>query len=306
MKILVAGTGAVGGYFGGRLAEIGRDVTFLVREKRKEQLHSQGLQISSPHGDAVLSVSTISDNSSRDSFDIVIISTKAYQLEKAIQDVKHFTDSETMIIPLLNGIQHLDTLKEAFSEEQVAGGLCFIESTMNSGGKIMQSSPVHRMVFGPLQANWSNKLNEFYQLSKEAKAEIILSEEIEEEMWHKYMFIAGMSGVTTLFRSPVGLIRTYASTAVLQVFQEIADIMAAAGAPLKNNAVEMQMNTLNQMSDKMKSSMQRDMEKGAQTEASHLQGYLLKLAAKHGVRAPLLTTIHQNLTIYSQQYPYEK
>ncbi|OQP06891.1 2-dehydropantoate 2-reductase [Geobacillus sp. 46C-IIa] len=300
MRILVVGAGAVGGYFGGRLLEKGIDVTFLVRERRKRELEEHGLVIRSIHGDAVLKPNLIVAGERAEPFDVVIFSSKAYHLAAAIADAKPYIGERTMILPLLNGMGHMDALWEAFGRGNVLGGLCFIETTLNEKGEIVQTSPAHDVRFGEWSGEQTERVRTLESLFAGANARFRLSERIAADMWNKYLFIATMSGVTTLFRAPIGPIRSgeYGRAIIDRLLGEIKTIMQAHGAPLTDEMAERQRAQLEQIAPTMKSSMQRDMEKGQLIEADHLQGYLLLLARRYGVHAPMLETVYHNLKIY--------
>ncbi|WPZ18967.1 2-dehydropantoate 2-reductase [Geobacillus subterraneus] len=300
MRILVIGAGAVGGYFGGRLLEKGGDVTFLVRERRKRELEEHGLVIRSVHGDAVLKPNLIVAGERAEPFDVVIFSSKAYHLAGAITDAKPYVGETTMILPLLNGMAHMDALWEAFGHGNVLGGLCFIETTLNEKGEIVQTSPAHDVRFGEWSGEQTERVRTLEALFAGANARFRLSERIAADMWNKYLFIATMSGVTTLFRAPIGPIRSgeYGRAIIDRLLGEIKTIMQAHGAPLTDEMAERQRAQLEQIAPTMKSSMQRDMEKGQLIEADHLQGYLLLLARQYGIHAPMLETVYHNLKIY--------
>jgi 2-dehydropantoate 2-reductase len=302
MKILVVGAGAVGGYFGGRLLEKGVDVTFLVRERRKKQLQERGLVIKSIHGDVVLSPKTLHAGEKADDFDVVIFSNKAYHLPEAIRDVKPYVGEKTLILPLLNGMAHMDVLWREFGRDNVLGGLCFIETTLDAQGTIIQSSPSHDVKFGEWSGEITERIKALESLFAGSNARFHLSERIVTDMWHKYLFIATMSGVTTLFRAPIGPIRDgeYGQEILLSLFKEIASIMRAHGAPIDEQIEAKQLAQMNEMMPEMKSSMQRDMEKGYMVEADHLQGYLLQLAKEYQIETPLLKAVYHNLKIYEQ------
>ncbi|MGG4490741.1 ketopantoate reductase family protein [Metabacillus idriensis] len=302
MKVLVVGAGAVGGYFGARLAEKGEDVTFLVREKRAHLLNEQGLQVKSIHGDYHFYPHIMIAGDKKESFDLILLSVKAYHLKKVIEDLSPFVGDQTLIMPLLNGFSHLDMLQERFSEERVIGGLCFIESTVDQNGAIVQTSPIHELVYGALNNEQNKAVEKLEALFAGSNAEIRKSERILTDMWHKYMFISGLSGVTTLFRSPIGPIREneFGLNAAQKLFYEIGSIMRAEGAPIAAGIEDIQLEKIHNMTHGMKSSMQRDMEKMTEIEADHLQGYLLKLAEKHEVETPVLSMVYANLKIYEK------
>lgn len=302
MKILVLGAGAVGGYFGGRLLEKGEDVTFLVREKRQEQLKKNGLQIKSVHGDVTLRPKTILADDQDHPFDVVILATKAYHLEDGLKAIEPFVRDYTIIIPLLNGMEHMEDIKGYYSPSQLFGGLCFIETTLDSEGTIIQTSPTHDVVFGEWNGEKTERALKIAEAFSHTKANFRLSDHIQQEMWHKYLFITTLSGITSLMRSSIGPIRDTMEgrTYIQQLFEESRATMEAHGAPIAEGIVEKQMNLIEKQAATLKSSMLRDIEKNAHIEADHLQGYLLLLAERYDVETPLLRLIYQHLKVYEK------
>ncbi|NHM31913.1 2-dehydropantoate 2-reductase [Neobacillus terrae] len=300
MKILVVGAGAIGGYFGGRLVEKGEDVTFLVREKRMQQLDRDGLIVESVKGDFKLKPKTLLSGEEAGDFDVVLLTPKAYQLEGAIESVRPYVGEDTMVLPLLNGIAHMPKLKAAFDRDQVIGGLCFIETTLDEGGKVIQTSPSHELVFGELSGKKTDRILRLQEAFSGTKSDFRLSDNIEQDMWHKYLFIVTMSGVTSLYRSPIGPIRDqeFGIETIKNVLKETATIMRAVGAPIADEIEAAQFNRMNELSYGMKSSLQRDMEKNISIEADHFFGYLLEKAKDKDIELPVLTAIHANLKIY--------
>lgn len=302
MKILVVGAGAIGGYFGGRLLEKGEDVTFLVREKRKQQLAQYGLIIDSVHGGMNLQPKTILTGDKTEHFDVIMLSTKAYHLGAAIEDIRPYVNESTMILPLLNGIAHLDLLIKEFGEERVLGGLCFIETTLGENGEVIQTSPIHNLVFGERSGEETERIQNLRDAFSNTKSNFIYSENIMKEMWHKYLFISLLSGATTLTRSPIGPIRETDSgyEALKGIVTEVITIMEKIGAPVGNELIDVQLNRMQDMGYHMKSSMQRDMEKGLPTEADHFFKYLLDHATTNDINAPFLKAIYANLKVYEK------
>lgn len=301
LKILIVGAGAIGGYFGGRLLEKGEDVTFLVREKRQQQLRENGLLVESIHGDMRFAEpKTILAGENVEPFDVVLVSTKAYHLESAIEDIKPYVGDKTMVLPLLNGIAHLDVLTEAFGPEKVIGGLCFIETTLTQDGKIVQTSPIHDFVFGERNGVKTERILKLEETFIGTKASFRLSEKIDQEMWHKYLFITSLSGITSLFRSSIGPIRDqeHGWKTIENLVHETSAIMETIGATLAEGAMETTLGRLKEIGHGMKSSLQRDMEKSLLTEGDHLFGYLLENAEKLGLDAPVLSAIYANVKIY--------
>ncbi|USG66697.1 2-dehydropantoate 2-reductase [Brevibacillus ruminantium] len=309
MKVLILGAGAVGGYFGARLAEAGKDVTFLVRERRREQLRERGLRVQSVHGDIHLQEpQLIVAGEETGTYDVILLSNKAYHLSDSMESIAPYVGENTMILPLLNGIAHMEQLWERFGRERVLGGLCFIETTLNSDGDVVQTSQTHEAVFG----EWSGGESERIHLLKETfagtKATIRTSADIQRDMWQKYLFITTLSGITTLMNSAVGPIReaVYGLELTRQLSEESASVMRKIGAPIDTDIVDKQMKIFMNQGYGMKASMLRDMEKGLEVEADHLQGYLIQKADQLGVAVPLLKVVYNNLKVYELKRAADK
>lgn len=309
MKVLVLGAGGIGGYFGGRLVESGVDVTFLVRASRYKQLQERGLRIQSIHGDLLLEQpQLIQAGEEAGPFDVVLLSNKAYTLEDSVDAIVPYVGENTVVIPLLNGIAHMELLWDRFGRERVLGGLCFIETTLNADGDVVQTSPIHDTVFGEWDGGKSERVERIEQAFSKIKGTMRASANIQREAWHKYLFIATFSGITTLMNSAVGPIRDSAWGVELtrQLAEEIASVMIALEAPIKPDIVDKQMETFQNQRPQTKSSMLRDMEKGLPVEADHLQGYLLERAEQKGLSTPLLKVVYNNLKVYEQKRAGDK
>jgi len=300
LRILVAGAGAVGGYFGGRLAEKGEDITFLLRPERKSLIDRQGLTIDSIHGNYCAPVKTISREDTDQQYDLIILAAKAYQFPAMLDDIALLVGENTRILPLLNGYAHYEVLINRWGE-QVLGGLCFIESTLGTAGEIRQTSPQHRITLGNFKGNGERE-QEIAQHLSGANFDFVLSDQIMLEIWTKYTYITCLAGMTSLMRAPLGAIRDDAGG--WQIFQrlgaEVTTIAAQAGFPVdscKDRLLELARTN----HAGLKSSMQRDMEKGLPVEADHLHGYLLALAQRQGsnpaAEYPILSTIYANPNI---------
>jgi len=302
VKFLVVGAGAVGGYFGGRLLEKGADVTFLVREGRRRNLQENGLVIQSDYGNVTLSPKTVIAGEEVEPYDVIFLSTKAYHLDNAIDDVRPYVGENTMVIPLLNGMAHYNKLDKQFGNEKVIGGLCYIEATLDSKWAVIQKGPLHMLVYGERSGQESERILKLAEAFKGTKADFQLSTTIIEDLWHKYLFIATMSGITTLMRAPIGPICDHPSgmETIKQLTKEIIDVMNVAGAPLSNELETIQMEKIANLAPEMKSSMQRDMEKGLPVEADHLHGYLLEIAKTNNLSVPVLEAVYANLKIYER------
>ncbi|MFZ3591142.1 ketopantoate reductase family protein [Bacillus sp. DJP31] len=302
MRILIVGAGAIGGYFGGRLLEKEEDVTFLVRAGRKNQLQENGLYIQSVNGNVALRPKLITEKENTASFDVILVSTKAYHLNGVLDSIAPFVGENTMILPLLNGISHVELLQNRFGKESVIGGLCFIESTLDLEGNVVQSSPIHDLVFGAMSGERTERIEQLEKVFSGTKATFRLSDDIVSEMWHKYLFITTLSGVTTLMRSPIGPIREAigGTETISHLVKELATVMRAVGAPIRDHIEQVMQDRVNTLGYEMKSSMQRDMEKGLQVEADHLQGYIYNLAKRENIEVPVLQMIYSNLKVYER------
>ncbi|WNF38261.1 ketopantoate reductase family protein [Bacillaceae bacterium IKA-2] len=303
MRFLIVGAGGVGGYFGGRLIEKGEDVTFLVRQNRKTQLKTAGLVIKSSHGNFQTDVKAICTGEEKKPFDVVIITVKAYHLAQVITDIAPYVGENTMIIPLVNGYIHYETLHQAFGKEKILGGLCFIETTINDQAEIVQTSNSHDFIFGEWDGSKTERVTLLAEHIRGTKFNSVLSEKIYSDVWNKYIFIATMSGVTTLMRSPIGPIITdeNGQTVCKRLLAEIVLIVRDYDQTVQEDIAELTLHKLQSIEFLMKSSMQRDMENNRNVEVEHFHGFLLNLAEKQGKDRndfPILTTVYSNLKIY--------
>src|ERR1051326_1984293 len=204
MRILIVGAGAIGGYFGGRLAEAGQDVTFLVRPKRSAELASSGLVIRSRFGDLhIPSPATVLAEDLREPFDLIILGTKAYDFEASIASFSPAVGPATLILPLLNGMCHLDILKQRFGPARVLGGQCFIGVTLNQTREIVHLTEFHELSFGELDGSRSPRVEAIAAAMSKARFNARLSSMIVQEMWEKWVFIAS-AAITCLMRASVG------------------------------------------------------------------------------------------------------
>src|SRR2546430_843248 len=205
MRILVVGAGAIGGYFGGRLLQAGRDVTFLVRPKRASELASAGLVIRSASGDVTLKdPPTVQADKLSDKFDVVLLSCKAFDLDDAIKSFAPAVGPNTSIIPLLNGMSHLDALDQKFGRERVLGGLCAIAATLNEAREVVQLAPMQSLNFGERDGKTSDRIRAIADVFNSANFGAPPSEHIMQDMWEKWVFLASLAAATCLMRTSVG------------------------------------------------------------------------------------------------------
>ncbi len=298
MRFLCVGAGAVGGYFGGRLLEAGRDVTFLLRPARAAQLAATGLAIRSPHGDADLPPPPHRlAGAPVEAFDVVLLACKAQALPAAIEALAPAVGTATAVLPLLNGMAHLDALDARFGPARVLGGECLISATLDDAGRILHLNQAHTLLFGERDATRSARTEAIAAAFATARFDGRRSDAIAQEMWEKWVFIASLAGITCLMRASVGdIAQAGGSPLALSLLDECAAIAASHGLAPRARSTERFRAMLADPASAMTASMLRDIENGAPTEAEHVLGDLLRRAGT--VPAPLLATVLAHLRAY--------
>ena len=298
MKILVVGAGAIGGYFGARLAAAGRDVTFLVRERRAEQLRRTGLAVISPLGNVELPApSLVSAKELKSYYGLIIVSSKSYDLEGSIEDFAIAMGPDSRVLPLLNGMRHLDVLDARVGPRRVLGGLARISSTLDADGRIHQLGPFNALAFGSRDAG-DAPIEDVAETLKVPGFDALLSRDILLEMWEKWVFIAAAASSTSFMRATVGdIVAADAQDIPVRLLQECAAIAAANGFPPRESATNAGLTVLTARGSAFTASMLRDIEQGSRIEADHIVGDLLRRASK-APASPLLSTAFAHLRVY--------
>ncbi|HEX4640203.1 MAG TPA: 2-dehydropantoate 2-reductase [Chthoniobacterales bacterium] len=305
MRILVVGAGAVGGYFGGRLAQAGRDVTFLVRPARAKQLSRDGLRIISPHGDAVLSPKAVSAEEIDTPYDLVFLSVKAYALEAAMNDFAAAVGRETMILPVLNGMCHVDLLAKRFGEHAVIGGICLVAAEIDDQGRIVQLADVQRLVYGERNGESTPRLKTLDATLRGAGFDARLSMDIMQEMWEKWIQLASLGAITCLMRGTIGeIVAAPGGTELsIDVLNESAAVATACGHKPSEDFLSRNAAAMTRPGSSLTSSMYRDLRKRAPVEAEHILGDFIERGRAHGVATPLLKAALVNLRVYQDRLP---
>jgi 2-dehydropantoate 2-reductase len=298
VRILIVGAGAIGGYFGARLAAAGRDVTFLVRDRRAEQLRRNGLVVTSPLGNVDLPTPPlVSAKELNGSYDLIIVSSKSYDLDGSIADFANAMGPNSRVLPLLNGMRHLDVLDARFGSRRVLGGLARISSTLDADGRIHQLGAFNALAFG-CRAAGDTAIDDFAQALRVPGFDALLSHDILHEMWEKWVFIAAAASSTGFMRATVGdIVAAEAQDIPVRLMQECAAIAAANGFPPRDNAMDAGLSILTAAGSSFTASMLRDIEQRNRIEADHIVGDLLRRAAK-ATPAPLLATAFAHLRAY--------
>ena len=302
MRVLVVGAGAIGGYFGGRMLQAGRDITFLVRPKRASELASAGLVIKSPNGDVTLkNPPTVQADSIKDKFDVVLLSCKAYDLDDAIRSFAPSVGPQTSIIPMLNGMLHLDTLDQKFGRERVLGGLCAIAVTLNDKREVVHLQPMQSLNFGERDGKKSDRVRAIADVFSVVNG-ASPSENVMQDMWEKWVFLASIAASTCLMRGPVGAILASpgGKDFLLGILDECSAVAKAAGHEPGGPFFQRVKGFLTAEGSPMTASMFRDIKAGARVEADHVIGDMIARADAAKIPVPKLRTAYVHLKAYER------
>jgi 2-dehydropantoate 2-reductase len=304
MRMLVVGAGAIGGYFGGRMLQAGRDVTFLVRPRRAAELADAGLVIKSPNGDVTLkNPPTVKADTIGEKFDAVLLSCKAFDLADAIQSFAPAVGPQTAIIPLLNGMLHLDVLDRKFGSERVLGGLCAIAVTLNEAREVVQLAPMQSLTFGERNGRMSDRVRAIADMMAAGKFGSVASETILQDMWEKWVFLASLAASTSLMRTSVGniLAAPGGRDFLLGMADECSAVASSEGYAPRAPFMERTRGMLTAEGSQMTASMFRDIKIGAPVEADHVIGDLVARGDAGKVPVPRLRTAYIHLKAYEKQ-----
>lgn len=304
MRMLFLGAGGTGGYFGGRAAQAGADVTFLVREPRAARIREQGLRIKSPLGDATLQPQLVTQQTLQGSYDVVVLSCKAYDLASAIEAIRPAVGPDTAVLPIMNGVLQYDVLDREFEPHRVLGGLCQINATLGPEGEVMHLGKYANIVFGeragPARSERCVALEQAL-----AGGEYVsrLSTGIYQDIWEKYVFLTTLAAATCLMRGTVGQIASTDDgidimTGLLQESQAVA---AASGHAVRPEADASARKLIGDRTQPVTASMFRDLSQGLPVEADHIVGDMVRRARTLGVDATYLRTAYAHLQVYQAQ-----
>jgi 2-dehydropantoate 2-reductase len=304
MRILVVGAGAIGGYFGGRMLAAGSDVTFLVRPRRATELADAGLVIKSPVGDVTLkNPPIVQADKLTEKFDMVLLSCKAFDLDDAIKSFAPAVGPQTSIIPLLNGMRHLDVLDAKFGRERVLGGLCAIAVTLNDRREVVQLAPLQSLNFGERDGKLSDRVRAIAEPMTSGNFGAVASENIIQEMWEKWVFLASLAAATSLMRTSVGniLAAPGGRDFLLGMLDECSAVAAAEGHAPRPAVLERTRGAFTTEGSPMNASMFRDIKMGAPVESDHVIGDLIARGEAAKLPLPLLRLAYTHLKAYEKQ-----
>ena len=313
MKLLILGAGGIGGYFGGRLAQAGADVTFLVRPRRREQLARDGLKVESVLGDFTLPVKTVLAEELKPGYDLVLFTCKAYDLDSAMDAIAPamrgreapagIEQQNAAVVPMLNGIAHLERLDARFGAANVMGGTCQINAMLKKDGTVMHGDPLQRLIFGERDKSRSPRAQGFADELAKSKIDWKLSDDIEQDMWEKVVFLSALAATTCLFRANVREIMAAKGgpEAMERVLAANIELATREGHAPRPQAIEAARKRLTDREGLWSASMLRDMEGGGSVEADHIVGWMLERARKHGIDDTVLSLAYTHLKAYEQR-----
>jgi 2-dehydropantoate 2-reductase len=303
MKILILGAGGTGGLFGGRLVETGADVTFLVRDKRKADLLRDGLRIESQFGNATLPVKAKVQSEIGPEYDLVLLTCKAYDLPSAIETIRPAMAGSAAVLPLLNGLAHIERLNAEFGQDKVMGGTARVQVTLTPEGVIKQLNDWQTITFGEQDGRASERATALKALLDKTKIEVKLSTNIMRELWLKLVHLATVAGMTCLMRGNLGeIVRTPEGSALLmKFFESNAEIAARAGHRPDDKFVSTYRDLFHQADSRYEASMLRDLEKGGQIESEQILGFMLRQCRDAGLPDALHLAAYTHVKTFEQR-----
>jgi len=298
MRIVVFGTGGVGGYFGGRLARAGEDVTFIARGEHLRAIRANGLKIDSTDGDFVIYPARVTDDVNEASeTDLVILGVKAWQVPDAARAIKPLVGLTTTVLPLQNGVEAVPQLVGELGQDNVIGGLCRIVSFVVEPGHIRHAGFTPSIIIGELDNQSTDRIRKIEEVFKHAGLEITVARDIQVALWTKFLFIASFSGVGAMANAPAGVVRRDPKwrTQILKAMEEIYALAHARGINLPPDSIDKVMASVDALPEDATSSMQRDIAAGKPSELESQNGAVVRMARETGIEVPTHTLIYETL-----------
>jgi 2-dehydropantoate 2-reductase len=301
MRIGVFGAGAVGGYFGARLAHDGHDVVFIARGRHLAAIRKSGLRIESPNGDLTIHPAQATDDpASVGPVDYLMFAVKLFDTEAVAQACRPMVGPDTTVLALQNGVETEEILGRILGPQHVLGGTVYIAAVVAEPGLIRQTGRFARMIFGELDGSLSERGRIFESACKKSGIDAVFSPSVMTEIWMKFIVLVALSGATTVTRKPVGLLRADPDTRMLlyNAIAEAAAVGRARGVALPEDAVERQMAVLDGWPPEMVASMLHDLNGGRRMELDHLSGAISRIGRQCGVATPVHDTLYAVLKPY--------
>ena len=298
MRIVMFGTGGVGGFFGGRLARAGEDVTFIARGEHLRAIKADGLKVDSTAGDFVIYPAKATDDvSDVGETDLVILGVKAWQVPEAARAIKPIVGPNTTVLPLQNGVEAVSQLFDELGSANVIGGLCRIVSFVVGPGHIRHAGFTPSIIIGELDNLRTDRIIRIEELFTRAGLEITIAQDIQVALWTKFLFIASFSGVGAMANAPAGVIRSDPKwrTQIINAMEEIYTLAHARGINLPPDSIDTVMRAVDALPEDATSSMQRDIAAGKPSELDSQNGAVVRMAHETGIEVPTHTLIYETL-----------
>lgn len=298
MRIVVFGTGGVGGYFGGRLAQIGEDVTFIARGEHLHAIKASGLRVESRSGEFVVFPAQATDDVSEiGEVDLVIVGVKAWQVPEAARTIKPLVGPRTTVLPLQNGVDAVSQLVRELGADKVIGGLCRIFSFVVAPGHIRHAGFTPSIIIGELDNRRTERIARVEQVFKRTGLQISIADDIQVALWTKFLFIASFSGVGAVANAPAGALRADPKwrAQMRNAMEEIYALAHARGIKLPANSIDTVMGAVDGLPEDATSSMQRDIAAGKPSELESQNGAVVRMARETGVEVPTHEFIYESL-----------
>ena len=302
MRILILGAGAIGGYYGLRLAEAGADVSLLVRPGRAAQLARDGLVVVSRGEERRRRVPTLLAGKVERPFDAVLLTCKAYDLPTAVEAIAPAMDERSVVLPLLNGLAHFDLLDARFGAGRVLGGVAYIATMLEPNGTIHHTSPMDTLLFGDREGRLTPPVEALAEAFAATQVAARASMEITQDLWEKWAMLAAGASITFLLRGTIGEVLATADGAAVagRIVAEVRAIAAAHGHAPRSAAVAQADKTLGDPQSRWAASMMRDIQQAApRLEAEHVIGDLIRRGREQGLAAPMLEAVYAQLQVYN-------
>ena len=301
MRIAVMGAGGLGGYFGARLCLGGADVYFIARGRHLQALREDGLRIVGPEPMQVQHVAATDDAGSVGTVDLVMLCVKLWDTDAALEQIRPLVGTHTTIVSFQNGVLKDQAVQAAYGAAAVMGGVGYVATTIDAPGVIRQTGPMQRLLFGEFDGSRSSRGQAFLEACLAGGIKAELSDDIQREIWQKFVFLAGLSGTTTTIRKPIGPIRAHAQTRsfLLDVMREVVAVGRAQGVNLPEDYAEVRLKLADDVAYDMTSSMHHDLERGNRLEVRWLAGAVVELGRRNGVPTPLNRAIADILVLHA-------
>lgn len=303
MHILILGAGGIGGYVGGRLIESGVDATFLVREGRLKQIAEKGIRIESMYGNVAVPAKAITKSQIDKPADVILLTCKAYDLASAIETIAPAAGPQTAILPLLNGIAHIDTLNAKFGRARVLAGAAKIPATLTPDGVIKHLGDWRYITFGEQDGTLSPRVTALKAVFDKTSIQATASPNIMQIMWDKIVHLATVAGMTCTMRASVGEIaRTkYGADIMVEFLERNAEIAKCEGYASSDGFLAEYRQLFRNKESTYTASMLRDIEREGQIEADHVLGFMLEKAIKHNLDSTYHRFVYTHLKAYEER-----